>query len=119
MTYNADMGRFCLIDFEFASIIESGEGFSLEELEQIAKVNRDLEARVQKRTSELKKTNEYLKKEIKARQAVQVELQKSEEKYRRIVTTTNEAIFVTDEAFNIERISFGELKYADSGGAYR
>ena len=41
VTYNADLGRFCLIDFEFASIIESGEGFSLEELESIARVNRN------------------------------------------------------------------------------
>lgn len=44
VTYNADLGRFCLIDFEFASIIESGEGFSLEELEAIHKVNRNLAA---------------------------------------------------------------------------
>ena len=41
VTYNADMGRFCLIDFEFAAIMSSGEGFSLEELEAIHKVNRD------------------------------------------------------------------------------
>jgi hypothetical protein len=41
VTYNSDMGRFCLIDFEFASIMESGEGFSLEELEAIHKVDRD------------------------------------------------------------------------------
>ncbi|MGA1204920.1 MAG: serine/threonine protein phosphatase [Opitutales bacterium] len=41
VTYNADLGRFCLIDFEFASIIESGEGFSLGELEAIHKVDRD------------------------------------------------------------------------------
>lgn len=44
VTYNADMGRFCLIDFEFASIIATGEGFSLEELEIIAKANRDKSA---------------------------------------------------------------------------
>jgi hypothetical protein len=41
VTYNADLGRFCLIDFEFASIIATGEGFSLDELEIIAKANRD------------------------------------------------------------------------------
>lgn len=35
VTYNADMGRFCLIDFEFATILESGSGFSLEELEEL------------------------------------------------------------------------------------
>jgi hypothetical protein len=37
VTYNADLGRFCLIDFEFATIIPTGEGFSLEELEEINK----------------------------------------------------------------------------------
>ncbi len=64
-------------------------------------LNLELEARVRRRTSDLKKTNESLKEEIKARQAAQVDLLKSEEKYRRIVTTANEAIFVTDEAFRI------------------
>jgi hypothetical protein len=44
VTYNADLGRFCLIDFEFASIIESGEGFSLEELERIHKKDRNAAA---------------------------------------------------------------------------
>ncbi len=44
VTYNSDLGRFCLIDFEFASIIESGEGFTLEELEEIHKVNKNLAA---------------------------------------------------------------------------
>lgn len=43
VTYNADLGRFCLIDFEFASIIETGEGFSLEELEEIHRAHRRLE----------------------------------------------------------------------------
>jgi predicted Ser/Thr protein kinase len=33
ITYDADLGRFCLIDFEFATILETGEGFTLEELE--------------------------------------------------------------------------------------
>lgn len=37
VTYNADLGRFCLIDFEFATILETGEGFSLEELEEMNK----------------------------------------------------------------------------------
>lgn len=44
VTYNADLGRFCIIDFEFASILESGEGFSLEELEAIHKVDKDAAA---------------------------------------------------------------------------
>lgn len=40
VTYNADLGRFCLIDFEFATILESGEGFSLEELEEMNRGDR-------------------------------------------------------------------------------
>lgn len=37
VTYNPDLGRFCLIDFEFATITATGEGFSLEELEKMNK----------------------------------------------------------------------------------
>jgi hypothetical protein len=44
VTYNADLGRFCLIDFEFATILESGEGFSLEELEEINKDQKNAKA---------------------------------------------------------------------------
>ena len=44
VTYNADLGRFCLIDFEFATILSSGEGFSLEELESLNKVDKDARA---------------------------------------------------------------------------
>jgi hypothetical protein len=40
VTYNADLGRFCLIDFEFARIIATGEGFSLDELEELNKGKR-------------------------------------------------------------------------------
>jgi len=31
VTYNDRLGRFCLIDFEFATILESGEGLTLDE----------------------------------------------------------------------------------------
>lgn len=30
VTYSAQLGRFCLIDFEFATILESGEGLKLD-----------------------------------------------------------------------------------------
>jgi len=58
VTYNADMGRFCLIDFEFATILESGEGFSLEELEEINKDKKNLKA-----LAELRAIEEQAKKE--------------------------------------------------------
>lgn len=35
ITYDPDSGRFCLIDFEFATILETGEGFTLAELEAL------------------------------------------------------------------------------------
>jgi predicted Ser/Thr protein kinase len=31
ITYNAKLGRFCLIDFEFATILSTGEGITVEE----------------------------------------------------------------------------------------
>lgn len=31
VTYSAQLGRFCVIDFEFATIIETGEGLTLEQ----------------------------------------------------------------------------------------
>ena len=37
VTYNAQLGRFCLIDFEFATIIETGEGLTIEDLEKLDK----------------------------------------------------------------------------------
>lgn len=33
VTYNARLGRFCLIDFEFATILESGQGLTLADVE--------------------------------------------------------------------------------------
>jgi hypothetical protein len=58
VTYNADLGRFCLIDFEFATILESGEGFSLEELEEMNKDKKNLKA-----LEELRQIEEQAKRE--------------------------------------------------------
>lgn len=33
ITYNASLARFCLIDFEFATILSTGEGLTVEEAE--------------------------------------------------------------------------------------
>ena len=35
VTYNAQLGRFCIIDFEFATILETGEGLTIEDLEKM------------------------------------------------------------------------------------
>jgi len=45
VTYNSDLGRFCLIDFEFATILETGEGFTLNELEEMNKDAKELKQR--------------------------------------------------------------------------
>lgn len=34
VTYSPQLGRFCLIDFEFATILETGEGLSVDEVIQ-------------------------------------------------------------------------------------
>jgi len=34
VTYNPQLGRFCLIDFEFATILETGEGLTVEEVHE-------------------------------------------------------------------------------------
>lgn len=36
ITYNHHQGRFNLIDFEFATILESGEGLTLEEIKELS-----------------------------------------------------------------------------------
>lgn len=37
VTYDARLGRFCLIDFEFATLLESGEGLTQEEVARLQK----------------------------------------------------------------------------------
>jgi tRNA A-37 threonylcarbamoyl transferase component Bud32 len=37
ITYDARAGRFCVIDFEFATILESGEGLTIEDAEKATK----------------------------------------------------------------------------------
>ena len=61
VTYNADMGRFCLIDFEFARIISSGEGFTLEELEELNRGKKYLKAMAELEAIEKEGRNEKRK----------------------------------------------------------
>lgn len=35
VTYDPHLGRFCVIDFEFATLIETGEGLTTDELERL------------------------------------------------------------------------------------
>jgi len=41
ITYSAQLGRFCIIDFEFAVIIETGEGLTIKEAEANAEKCRE------------------------------------------------------------------------------
>lgn len=53
ITYNADLGRFCVIDFEFATILETGEGLTLADVEA-ATASRKEEATEEKLAAAVK-----------------------------------------------------------------
>ncbi|MGF1531141.1 MAG: serine/threonine protein phosphatase [Puniceicoccaceae bacterium] len=44
VTYQPRLGRFCLIDFEFATILESGEGLRLEDIQPVSGRHKETEA---------------------------------------------------------------------------
>ena len=64
--------------------------------DELRKTLDDLEIRVEERTVELTKTNLKLKKEIIKRQEREAALRQSEETYRKLIETANDAIFVAD-----------------------
>lgn len=39
ITYSAQLGRFCIIDFEFSTILETGEGLTLEDTDTKGQLN--------------------------------------------------------------------------------
>ncbi len=45
VTYNQQMGRFCLIDFEFATILSTGEGLTVEDADEEYRRLREEEKR--------------------------------------------------------------------------
>lgn len=64
--------------------------------DELRKTLDELELRIEERTAELTKTNTKLKKEIIKRQEREAALRQSEETYRKLIETANDAIFVAD-----------------------
>lgn len=69
--------------------------------DELRKTLDELELRIEERTAELTKTNSKLKKEIIKRQERETALRQSEETYRKLIETANDAIFVADAATGI------------------
>jgi PAS domain S-box-containing protein len=59
--------------------------------------NKDLEARVEKRTREISQKNEQLNEEIKQRELTEASLHKQQENFHALVTATSEAVWTADD----------------------
>jgi PAS domain S-box-containing protein len=68
-------------------------------LEELKKVNSELETRVLERTGELEKINDNLVYEIKKRKDAETGLELSEEKFREIFNNANDAIILWESNF--------------------
>ncbi len=71
-----------------------------QEIQQRKLIEQELEKRVRERTAALELANASLKKEIEVRYAVEIAMRESEERYRRIVETAEEGIWVIDAQSN-------------------
>ncbi|MBW1678202.1 MAG: PAS domain S-box protein [Deltaproteobacteria bacterium] len=69
--------------------------------EELQKAYEELERRVEQRTSELRKANEFLQQEIIQRKQAQEALSKSEAKYRDLVESANSIILEMDTNGNV------------------
>jgi PAS domain S-box-containing protein len=63
---------------------------------ELSQHKQQLEKLVNERTAELRKTNILLQEDIKQRQLTEMALRESEEKYRGLIETASDAIFVID-----------------------
>lgn len=67
----------------------------------LLRAHEELERRVEERTAELLEANVQLKQEIEERKHAQDALRESEEKYRKLMETANDAIFIADSATGV------------------
>jgi len=73
--------------------------------EALQRAHDELEERVESRTAQLVKANEILKQEIEERRRAEKALGKSEERYRRIVETAQEGIWVIDADAKVKYVN--------------
>ncbi len=78
----------------------------------LQKARDELEQRITERTAELLKSNEQLRREIEKRKVIEKDLQESQEKYRSVVESANEAIIVAQD----EMLKFANPKIAEITG---
>jgi len=92
--------------------------------EELRRAHDELEKRVQERTAELQRVNEALNTEIDKRKQVEEALRESEEKYRTLVESTEDSLYLVDRNFkylfmnkeHISRMGFSGDEYL--GHAY-
>jgi PAS domain S-box-containing protein len=88
-------------------------GIIFEDITEMKRYQQELEQRVMERTTELVKSNDALEKRIREHLRAQDALKESETKYRRIVETANEGIWVMDAEM---RTTFVNQRLADMLG---
>ena len=90
---NMIVGRMCDLSLRLEMELEKKDRAEME----LQQHKSHLEERIRERTAELTRTNRELQQEIGERRQVANALRESEEKYRLLVETANEAIFIAQD----------------------